>query len=550
MSTEKPLNIAVIQLTRIGDIVQTIQATRQFKAENPNIKLTLIAHKKFAAGLKFLIETVFDELILIETKDFFQTADLEGVKSKLTEFVQDLNKHNFDVTVNLSFSKSSSYLNHLIKSKLTLGLARNNKSEIVINDKWSQYVYSNVMNSSDTPFCLVDIYRYILGCNNVHKLSDDPQRIVTKSIVLHPFASERKKRWGINRWTELIFKLSKDCPDHEIHIVGGNDDVAEAERLLESPALADCLHRIHNNTGVFKLSDTYQALQRAELFIGHDSVVSHIASETLTPTIVLSLGTVRPHETTAYNENVINIAPRNKCYPCKLQEKCDLLPCHNSISFQSIAAIGLGLIKKEEINYEFLKSNISPFQLDSIAVYKSEYAGHGLDLVEISSTFDTTKDVFKSYYKIIWQLYLRDEEINTPLPDVTKETADHLQHYQEGLNNLFDLYNFGVKFSNRIITECALDKPKPAVIKESIEKLTEIDQLCNTTKKSYPHLAGLVDYFFVHKANSEGDDILGVAQAHLLAYYDASNLVAVLNDFVAKSVSPYMDKNINKEQSV
>ena len=111
----------------------------------------------------------------LKRKIFFKEVTSLRRESSLSEILLELNAKKFDVTVNLSFNKSASYLNSLIKSQLTLGMSRNNKSEIVINDRWSQYVYSNVMNSFDTPFNLVDIYRYILGCQDVHKLSDDNQ---------------------------------------------------------------------------------------------------------------------------------------------------------------------------------------------------------------------------------------------------------------------------------------------------------------------------------------------------------------------------------------
>ena len=45
-----------------------------------------------------------------------------------------------------------------------------------------------------------------------------------------------------------------------------------------------------------------------------------------------------------------------------------------------------------------------------------------------------------------------------------------------------------------------------------------------------------------------GDTILDISKHNLLTYYDASNLVAVLNEFIDKSVSPYMvQQEINKE---
>jgi ADP-heptose:LPS heptosyltransferase len=62
MSNQSPLKIAIIQLTRIGDLIQTAQAVRQFKAENPDTEITLIARRKFGNGIFFLLETIFDEV--------------------------------------------------------------------------------------------------------------------------------------------------------------------------------------------------------------------------------------------------------------------------------------------------------------------------------------------------------------------------------------------------------------------------------------------------------------------------------------------------------
>lgn len=547
-TTTTPLKIAIIQLTRIGDIVQTVQAARQFRAENPNTHLTLIARRKFAAGILFLIETVFDETCFFDTQDFIDKDSLSQTKTHIGDFLKDLNTRDFDVTVNLSFSKSSSYLNSFIQSKLTLGMERNQKSEIVINDRWSQFVYSNVMNTTQTPFSLVDIYRNILGCQEVHTLSESDGGKREKIITLHPFASHKKKRWGISKWIELIYKLNQDRPDHTIHIVGGSEDQEDSHRILSSPALSNINDRLVSHVGLFSLSDTYQLLSNSKLFIGHDSVVSHLASETLTKSIVISLGTVRPFETTAYSDKVVNLAPRNKCFPCFVSEGCELLPCHNSIGHQAVSAIANGLIEDEEISYNFLQKSLSPFQLDSINVYSAWYNQHGLDLTEVSANDRTLPHIFQDFYKVIWQYYFREHEVEMSLPKLNSSSVQQLNSYKEGVNHLFDLYNFGAKFSNRIIEECEKDKPSLDVIKKSIQQMTEIDQLCQKTKKSYPLLSGLVDYFFVMKSNADGENILDVSKTNLLAYHDASNLVAILDDFIEKSTSPHLIKPILKQE--
>lgn len=541
--------IVIIQLTRIGDLIQTLQATRQLKAEKPNLHISLVARKKFAKGICFLLETVFDEIILFDTQDFFIEKTLTAAKSEVHSFIKKLNATKYDYAINLSFTKSSSYLNTLIDANEKYGLQRNASSEIVINDKWSQYIFSNTMNHAQGPFNLVDLYRYILGVSENLVLDPDPNFLKRdNNIVLHPFASQRKKKWGMNKWNELIYKLAKDNSDYHFHIVGGPEDKAEAQRLLHSPALAKIKNRITNSAGKYSIAQVYQLLNNARLFIGHDSMVSHLASETLTPSIVISLGTVRPAETTPYSDKVVNVAPKNKCYPCQVSDACELLPCHSSISYQVISVIANGLIDQKVINKEFLLQELTSFQLNTIKVYTSSYSDDGINLKEISENYATPTDVFKNYFKIIWLYYLRGIETQSKLPQITYETAKELNNYTKGINYLYELYNFGVKYSNMIIESSEAENIDLEEIQKVISKIGEIDELCSITKKNYPLLKGLVDFFYVNKANAPGNNLIEISKHNLLNYYDASNLVAVLSDFIDRSVRPYIDSShLNKD---
>ena len=106
---------------------------------------------------------------------------------------------------------------------------------------------------------------------------------------------------------------------------------------------------------------------------------------------------------------------------------------------------------------------------------------------------------------------------------------------------MYELYNFGVKYSNKIIEASSDQKADIKIIKENIQRIGEIDQLCDITKKSYPELKALVNFFYVNKANAIGDNLVDISKSNLLNYYDASNLVAVLGDFIEKSVSPHIE---------
>jgi ADP-heptose:LPS heptosyltransferase len=78
VNTQVRSNIMIVQVTRLGDLIQTYQAARTLKKYYPNVELSLVARRKFAEPLRFLLGRVFSRIYTFETKDFFS---YEGKKT-------------------------------------------------------------------------------------------------------------------------------------------------------------------------------------------------------------------------------------------------------------------------------------------------------------------------------------------------------------------------------------------------------------------------------------------------------------------------------------
>lgn len=528
--------IAFIQLTRIGDVIQTFMAAKQLKVENPNLELTLISRTRFASQLNFLLEEVFDHIITFETKDFFVNKNLSDARVKVHDLVTDLKRFEFDLVINLSFNKSSSYLTTLISKELKMGLHRNEYGEVAINDKWSQYIYSNVMADTLNPFNLVDIYKAICGAKETHLTNYETPK--TGIITIHPFASSSKKSWGLNRWNEVIYKILKDRPDVKIKIVGAPSDKEKATQIFGSPMFKAFEDRLINKVGLNSIEDTFLDLSESQLFIGHDSMVSHIAALFRIPSVILALGTVRPHETSPYNDKAYIMAPRNKCFPCTVQERCDLLPCHSSINYQVVVASAKTLLDTGKLEWSSLSNHITPFHIDNISIYNSSFDDVGIKLTEITNNNDSGKDVFRNFYRIIWSYYLANKEIVGDMPEFNNDTLKVLNTHLEGTNYLFELYGHGFNFCNNILNETDKDNPNVKVIQDQVTKLGEIDNLCNITKDSFKFLGPLVNFFYVNRANAQGKNIIEITNNNLISFHDSTNMVAIIADLMEKTIAP------------
>jgi ADP-heptose:LPS heptosyltransferase len=544
------MRICVIQLTRIGDVIQTYQAAKQLKIENPNIELTLIARKQFSQGLNFLLKDVFSNIIELNTQDFFQSSkdDLNAVHTRLHNFVHDIKKFDFDLVVNLSFTKSSSFLTTLISKNLKMGVYRNSQGEIGINDKWSQFVYSNVMGGTSTPINLVDIYKNMLGAKEIDVTNFETPK--NKVITIHPFASSSKKSWGMGKWNELIYKLLKDDSEITINMVGAPTDKEQAQRIMSNPAIQHFEGRVLNKVGLNSIEDTFNDLSSSHMFIGHDSMVSHLAGIFRMPSLIISLGSVRPHETNPYNDNTYNLTPRNKCFPCKIEEKCDLLPCHGSINHQTVVAVTQKMLAGEEVSRKSLMENLTGFHLDTVNILKSSFDEAGIKLDEITENNMSAKEVFRTFYRILWSYYLTGKEVGADLPKVSPDVSKVLATHLDGSNYLFELYNYGFTFSNKILDEAEREDPSIKNIQAGVDKLTEIDYLCNITKKTYSHLEPIIDFFYVNKANALGSNIIEITNNNLISFHEATNLTAILNDLIIKTVGPRVEPTAQPRQEV
>ena len=475
--------ICILQMTRIGDILQSYQAARQLKLENPNISLSLIARRDMGKGLIFLLQDVFDDIFLFETSDFFPigTKTLASAKENLDRFLNEVNELELDLVVNFSYSSSSSYLMHLVESKHKMGIKRSSKNELVVADRWSQYIYSNVLDSTHCPFNLVDIYKSTLGAKDNH--SFPVAMTQTNTITLHPFASDKKKSWEPSRWSELIFKLLKSNPTYNVSILGAEADIDDAKLIISSPVLKEFSHRINNHTSKFNIEETFNEVKNSKLFIGHDSMVSHLAAIAEKESIIISLGPVRPHETSPYNDKVINIAST-----ISTSDTPQLSPVHQ----QLVNFIANEKLAGNSITPESLRNNVNTFSLQGIKVYNSKFDLSGLRLNNLLEDTCSSQDVMKKFLRICFSYYLNDLELEMSIPKLNQESIHTLRILKDGMEYMNELFDHAMITCNAILDETNSKNSNTKKIQLQIQKLAEIDKLLLITVNKYKLLKPMI----------------------------------------------------------
>ena len=101
-------------------------------------------------------------------------------------------------------------------------------------------------------------------------------------IAIHPGSGSARKNWPIERWMELGKSLLRATPPPQLLLVGGEADHARLEQLRASWSEAPIL--LARDLPLPLLG---AIIERAQLFLGHDSGISHLAAAVGTPGLLL-----------------------------------------------------------------------------------------------------------------------------------------------------------------------------------------------------------------------------------------------------------------------
>jgi ADP-heptose:LPS heptosyltransferase len=535
---------AIIQLTRMGDLIQTYQTCLDFKKQHPNIRLVLIARESFAKPLDFLLGSIFDNVITIDHSLYLQSENKNVDKyleiGKMT--LDDINKENIDVVINFSFCQASNYLSSCIETKSRLGTYIDDNNNVVVYDQWSQVIHTMIQRGAYCPYNLVDLFKNILGITPQITNIDVSDKKREKILAIHPFTSSAKKCWPIKKWTEVIYSFLKDNPEYKVYIFGSEKEKNKAEIFKSESILLKYNQRIYSLVGKLTVEQSFNQLLSCSYFIGHDSMVGHLAKVANIPSLTLSLGTVREVETIPYGENSYILSPRTNCYPCFPDTSCSNFQCHNDISYQATSTILNAFVKKGAIDSSDIKNLVSPFHMNSLNVYKGSFATSGwLYLKNLSVNEPQIKSLIQMFLRVSFSFKLEDKEEMFPLPRLNHTTHNRLVLISDGVRQLFELCEFGKKYSRYILSE--LTKPNPSVdfIKEQSQKIEEIDKLMDLIKQTYSELSPVIEYYQVTKSNLFGKSLVQITESSYLVYDDNAVLCSLMFELIEASIKNYED---------
>ncbi|QKF78381.1 glycosyltransferase family 9 protein [Arcobacter defluvii] len=316
------MNILVIRFSSLGDLVTlepTFRAIRYFFKD---------------ANISFLTTNVGKGLF--QDSDYFDEYILH---KSIFSSIEKFKKQEFDLIINLQCNKPSHYISLFLKKKVYV-----NKSHTFFHK------LVGIKAKSKTIQEIIEATNYISQekIEEYFKINDEviklplgkekffKEKLDKKYIAISTGTSERwlSKRWGINKYLDLIKILIKD--NYQIILVGSNLEIEDSEFILRNFNNNEVTSFV-NKTNLTELKNL---LSEVDLYIGNDSGPSHIAAGVGTHTITIFGSTDIKHcvKFMPYSGKHEFLKPTEdiKCHPC-YKTKCPThMECMESIKVKKV----------------------------------------------------------------------------------------------------------------------------------------------------------------------------------------------------------------------
>ncbi len=275
------MNVLLIQLKRIGDLIQTVPAVAAVRHNFPDAHIALIA----AHGSRELLPAI---------PGLDRTLTTRGRASDLAKWFA-VGAAKFDYCFDFSRTDRSAFLSLLsgAGSRVTYDTARR---EPVRQLSYNQFIPSQVRTVHT-----VDHHLALLAPLGVHDVSREihlelPAWATEKAaqiafahgleddfVVLHPGSARAEKFWVASRWAEVVDQFpGKALPRF---VLTGGSSAMEQKHIAEIKAQAR--HPILDLSGQIDLLTAAALLARARLLVTIDSAPMHLAAALGTPQVAL-----------------------------------------------------------------------------------------------------------------------------------------------------------------------------------------------------------------------------------------------------------------------
>lgn len=319
-------SILILQTKFIGDLVLASTLAKNLQLEYPDVRIVFLCEARFAS---FLTAHGIASDVVTFRRARMRGSPLERGR-ELYSMVHRLRQFRFDMTIDLTDSKTSRIVVGLVNAKTRVGYSPSERPM-----RWYERQPANVRVE---PFGFGErhyLYRYLspleaLGVDlrvRVPAIRPLPQEMARALALLdkyhlrrngfvavHAGASFLGRRWQPERFAAVIDEISREI-GLDFVLVGGPDERKPADQIA-----ASAVSPVVNLVGALSLETLLAVLKEARLFLGNESGPMHMAAAAGTPVVGL-FGLTSPARWGPVGVPSISLQPSMPC-ECVASEFC------------------------------------------------------------------------------------------------------------------------------------------------------------------------------------------------------------------------------------
>ncbi len=342
------MKVLVLNLTRLGDLLQSQSAIAGLKAQGHDIGLVCLDNFASAAGLMQGLDRVFPlpggRLLARLQSDWRSALDVH--RQLLDEVARDFKP---DAVINLTPSQPARLLAMTFKAEQTLGFALDELGFNADSSLWAAFLQLAASSRGASPFNVVDMFRRISGLAGPPAKSGlrgptDEEKAAARQrllalvpappakgfVALQLGASEDRRRWPVSYFAQVAQGLA--AAGYAPVLVGTQSEQPLGQRLkaLAGVPVADLI-------GGTDLRELAATLCACGLLVTNDTGTMHLAAGLGLPSLAIFLATAQPWDTGPGLAGSICLEPDQPCHPCAFGAAC---PTDQSCR-QAIAPVGV-----------------------------------------------------------------------------------------------------------------------------------------------------------------------------------------------------------------
>lgn len=522
--------ILLVNITRLGDMLQATPTIAGLKEENPGCHITVLVEKQFEEVCTVIPH--IDKIVGLDLALVCRSLDREregiiDAYEYITEFVDALRAEQFDYCLNMSSSAYTALLLRLIGISQNGGWTADEEGNRVIESDWARLFATSVFhqNRQFNSLNLVDVFRCSadveLHPNKLLLDVDDSslaycEKLLSEAsftntgplIAVQAGASQGKRQWAPERFVKMISQLVTKY-NARVVLTG-----ASKERNIIDPIVQGCnspnVISVAGRTSVPQLS---AMLKLSKVLVTGDTGPMHIAVAVGTPVVAMFLASAFGFETGPYSEGNIILQPIIGCGPCNPNKACGRPDCHDQISPELVATLTM-----QRVAGDVLAVDPSVADPRMVTIYRSVFDENGFcDLVAINTENRDPLERHRRTYRKLWL----DDLGGLSIPKESSRSMLALQPEPvEGLNEVKACAVKGQKLLAELV-EYVKDSSAPAAKLGAVNReIAELDREIEQLGFHYGPMAPMTRMFVFAKENLLGSDPLDLASQMKSIYRD------------------------------